>query len=112
MDRAELIASVRSELKRLRDENKIPTEVRLTQTTWNTIRSELAYGPYGPRQSVLFDGLPCVLAFGTAVLLVVAVSFAKVGEFRNHVHCDAKGTHLVGHRKGETRALQQRPRIA
>jgi hypothetical protein len=64
MDSSELVAGVRNEIERLRKESKIPTEVRLSQTTWNAIRRELDYGPFGPRQSVLFDGLPCVMSFG------------------------------------------------
>jgi hypothetical protein len=64
MDSIELAASVRTEIKRLRKEEKIPTQVRCSQDTWNAIRGEMTYGPFGPRQSVLFDGLPCVLTFG------------------------------------------------
>ncbi len=64
MDSIDLIAGMRTEIKRLREDSKIPTEVRLSQAAWNAVRSELTFGPYGPRQSVLFDGLPCVLSFG------------------------------------------------
>lgn len=63
-DPESLARSLRDELKRLRGTQKIPTEIRLSQETYNAIRGQLTYGPFGPRRVVLFEGLPCAIAFG------------------------------------------------
>jgi hypothetical protein len=63
-DAVSLAHDLREEVQRLRDTQKIPTQIRLSQDAYNTLRHELSFGPFGPKHSVLFDGLPCVIAFG------------------------------------------------
>ena len=59
-----LVHDLREELEQLRGTQKIPTEIRLSQQAFNALRHELSYGPFGAKQALLFEGLPCVIAVG------------------------------------------------
>ena len=64
MNDVELAATVRSAISLHRQQGRIPTEVLLSQEHWNTLRRHLIFGSYGARQTVQFDGIPCVLIVG------------------------------------------------
>lgn len=64
MNDVELVAAVRSAVSLHRQQGRIPTEVLLSQEHWNTLRRHLTFGSYGARQTVQFDGIPCVLIVG------------------------------------------------
>ena len=65
-DPVALARDLREELELLRSTQKIPTQIRLSQDAYNAIRHELTFGQFGPQSSVLFDGLPCAIAYGLA----------------------------------------------
>ena len=61
---ADLLAQrIQAEIASLRAAQRIPTQVRLNQQSWNALRGKLSYGSFGPRDTVLIEGLPCVLSF-------------------------------------------------
>ena len=60
----ELADWLRSEIAVKRADGLIPTQIRISQAAWNGMRDQLKYGPFGSRDSVLFEGLPCVLTLG------------------------------------------------
>jgi hypothetical protein len=61
-DADRLAERLRREISQLRAQQRIPTQVRLDQRAWNQLRTHMTYGAFGPRQAVLFEGLPCVLS--------------------------------------------------
>ncbi len=64
MNDVELAEAVRAAVRLQRQQGRIPTEVLLRQGPWNTLRRHMTYGSHGARQTVLFDGIPCVLVVG------------------------------------------------
>jgi hypothetical protein len=59
-----LAQAVRDELKNLRRQGLIPTELRFAQDAWNALSPEMRFAPFGGKRALLFEGLPCVLAVG------------------------------------------------
>ncbi len=59
-----LADQIRAELADVRKQGLIPTQLRLNQNAWNTIREHLTYGPHASRDRVLFGGVPCLLSIG------------------------------------------------
>lgn len=59
-----LVDQVRAEVARARREGQIPTEIRLSQARWNALSPEMRVGSRAGKQTLLFDGLPCVLSIG------------------------------------------------
>ena len=59
-----LVKEIREAVAQLRSEQKIPTELRVSQQTYNAIRGETTFGTFGPTKRLLLDGLPCVISVG------------------------------------------------
>ena len=59
-----LAQEIREAIGEIRKGGQIPTQLRLNQNAWNTIREHLKFRPYARREEVQFEGVPCVLAVG------------------------------------------------